>query len=70
MNRRNFIRGIARGGLLGGLLLVPGIFIYRRQVTGDGECSGNFHCSRCGKLSRCTLPEALKERETAKRSST
>ena len=56
--------------MLGGLLLVPGIFIYRRQVTGDGECSGNFHCSRCGKLSRCTLPEALKERETAKRSST
>ncbi len=56
--------------MFGGLLLVPGIFIYRRQVTGGGECSGNFHCSSCGKLSRCTLPEALKERETDKGSST
>jgi hypothetical protein len=66
MDRRNFIQRVMRGSLLTGLVLVPGIFVYRKQVTGSDGCTGNYYCSRCGKLSRCTLPQAVRERETGK----
>jgi len=66
MNRRHFIQAVIRGGMLGGLLLIPGIFLTRRQVKGKGECPASFRCAGCGKLERCTLPEAVRMKETIK----
>ncbi|MGM0474470.1 MAG: hypothetical protein ACQERV_10020 [Bacteroidota bacterium] len=63
MDRRDFIQRLMRGGLLAGLLVIPGIFLSRRQVSSGSGCTGDFRCSSCGMLDRCTLPEAVHERE-------
>ncbi len=60
MDRRNFIQGIGRGTLLLALAAVVGVLVSRRQVVGDQNCSANFQCRNCNKLSACELPEAEK----------
>jgi hypothetical protein len=63
MNRRNFIETTGRGILLGGLAIVSGVLVSRRQVSRDTQCSAYFQCKNCGRLSRCQLPEAETERK-------
>ena len=63
MDRRHFIHRVVRGGVLAALAVLTGILFARQQVTLQGECSDNFQCKNCSKLSRCTLPEADKIRE-------
>jgi hypothetical protein len=63
MVRRTFIRQLARGGLLAGLAGAAGILISRDQVTLRSDCSANFQCRNCNKLTGCQLPEAQKTRE-------
>jgi len=63
MNRRNFIEKTGRGLLLGGLAIMSGVLVARRQVSRDTKCSANFQCRNCGKLSDCQLPEAEIERK-------
>ncbi len=62
MNRKKFIELSGRGILLGGLAIVSGVLVSRRQVSLDTNCSANFQCRNCGKLSKCKLPEAETER--------
>jgi len=62
MNRRNFIEKSGRGILLGGIAIVSGVLVSRRQVSLDPNCSADFQCKNCGKLSKCQLPEAENER--------
>ena len=62
MNRRNFIEKTGRGILLGGLAMVTGVLVSRRQVIRDTQCSANFQCKNCRKLSNCQLAEAEMER--------
>ncbi|MCK4880274.1 MAG: hypothetical protein KAS82_06435 [Bacteroidales bacterium] len=63
MNRRNFIEKTGRGILLGGLAMVTGVLVSRRQVVRDRQCSANFQCKNCRKLSKCQLAEAEMERK-------
>ena len=63
MNRRNFIDKAGRGILLGGLVIVSGILVSRKQVVRENQCSANFQCKSCGKISKCQLPEAETERQ-------
>lgn len=62
MNRKKFIELGGRGLLLGGLAILTGVLVSRRQVSLDTKCSANFQCRNCGKLSGCQLPEAEIER--------
>ena len=62
MNRRFFIERTGRTFLLGGLVLLSGLLVARRQVTHAAACSANFQCGSCRKLSSCSLPEAEIER--------
>jgi len=62
MNRKKFIELSGRGILLGGLAIISGVLVSRRQVSMDTKCSANFQCRKCGKLSKCQLPEAEIER--------
>jgi len=62
MNRRIFITQTGRTFLLGGLALVGGVLIARRQVSRTAACTANFQCRNCGRLSSCSLPEAETER--------
>ena len=52
-----------RGILLGGLAIVSGVLIARRQVSLDTACNSDFQCRNCNRLSDCQLPEADKERK-------
>ena len=63
MNRRNFIDRAGRGVLLGGLAIVTGVLVARRQVSGDRQCTAEFQCKNCNKLANCQLPEAETERK-------
>ena len=63
MNRRNFIEKTGRGILLGGLAIVSGVLVSRRQVVKKSQCTERFMCKNCGKLSNCQLPEAETERK-------
>jgi hypothetical protein len=63
MNRRIFIERTGRGFLLGGLAVLSGVLIARRQVSQDTNCSANFQCRNCNRLSSCALPEAEIERD-------
>ena len=62
MNRKNFFDLSGRYLLLGGLAIISGLLVSRRQVSLDTKCSENFQCRNCGKLSKCQLPEAEIER--------
>ena len=63
MNRRNFIELTGRGILLGGLAMMTGVLVSRRQVARETSCTANFQCRSCGKLSSCQLAEAEMERK-------
>lgn len=62
MKRRDFIDKTGRGLLLGGLAVISGVLVSRRQLSMDTQCSANFQCRNCGELSKCQLPEAEMER--------
>lgn len=62
MNRRIFIERTGRAFLLGGLAVLSGLLIARRQVSPDPACTANFQCKNCNRLSSCALPEAEIER--------
>lgn len=63
MNRKKFIELSGRAFLLGGLAIVSGILISRKQVVRENQCSASFQCKSCRKLSKCQLPEAETERQ-------
>ena len=45
------------------LMVSSGVLVSRKQVVRENQCSANFQCKRCGKLSKCQLPEAETERQ-------
>jgi hypothetical protein len=63
MVRRNFIRLMARGGILAAMAAAAGLLVARNQVTFTEECTDNFRCRSCNRLSGCSLPEAGKIRQ-------
>ncbi|MBE0655541.1 MAG: hypothetical protein IH594_17200 [Bacteroidales bacterium] len=66
MNRRTFINTWIRTGILGAFALMIGIFAAGGKITGNGECSAEFQCRGCKKLSKCSLPESDKYRNNGK----
>lgn len=66
MDRRSFLYKAGRGSLLAALAAVVGTLFVRQQVVRDQECSSEFQCRNCRKLSGCNLPEAAKAREHGK----
>jgi hypothetical protein len=63
MVRRDFIRQVARGGILAGMAALAGVLVARNQVTLREDCTDNFRCRSCSRLSGCTLPEATLTRK-------
>jgi hypothetical protein len=62
MKRRNFIDQTGRAFLLGGLAVLAGLLVSRRQVVKDTGCIADFQCRNCRILTDCQLPEAETER--------
>ena len=52
-SRRQWLTGMARWGLLGGLAAVSA-----RLLTRDGDCVRHLPCQTCGLWARCDLPRA------------
>ncbi|MDF1576336.1 MAG: hypothetical protein P1P86_14195 [Bacteroidales bacterium] len=63
MNRRNFLEKAVRGILLGGLALVSGLLVSRKQLSRYTQCSAGLQCKNCDKISECQLPEAENQRK-------
>ncbi|MCK4747911.1 MAG: hypothetical protein KAT15_12765 [Bacteroidales bacterium] len=63
MDRKDFLKRVARVGLLGSLAVISGLLFSRRQVNFKADCTGDFQCRNCNKLKGCELPEALSERD-------
>ncbi len=63
-SRREFLSGVARGGILGLLFLFSGAMLRRWEKADD--CRRSYACAGCGLSDRCTLPEAGKFRTDKK----
>ncbi|MEI6681141.1 MAG: hypothetical protein WCO44_00860 [Bacteroidota bacterium] len=59
-SRREFLTGMARGGILGLMVLFSGAML-RRWEKADG-CRRSYACGNCGLSDNCNLPEAEKFR--------
>lgn len=66
MNRKVFLQTVGRASILGGMGALVAIFARERQITLYSDCKDDLKCSSCRSLSRCSLPEALKQREHGK----
>jgi hypothetical protein len=61
MERRDFLKNIARGSILTGLGVITGVLLFRDR---DAEnCDQNFVCESCKRLKSCKLPEAAKYKD-------
>lgn len=63
-SRRNFLRMVVRGVLLGASVVGIGSLVARR---GREDCTGGGICRGCGAFSECGLPAALSAREAQRR---
>jgi hypothetical protein len=52
-DRRAFLQGLVRAGLLGGLTLTGALLVWRRLR--DGSCDDDERCSRCGVHAMCPV---------------
>ncbi len=59
MDRRAWVAGATRCGLLGGLAVLSGHLLARSQPA---ECRGGAACRHCGQRGRCGLPQAIATR--------
>jgi hypothetical protein len=68
--RREFLRSVTRGGLLGGMAFL-GVLLTRGRGNRDAarhRCVGGGFCRECGAFSGCMLPAALSAKRAADRS--
>lgn len=64
-NRRDFIAGIIRGGLIGGLIGGGAALVKRNGVDKNAHsCSGAGICSSCSRAGNCVLPQAVSRRQS------
>lgn len=64
--RREFLRGLVRAPLLGGLGLLGGGLAVRSfsgPIAPDEKCISRGLCRRCGQLARCGQPSATMMRD-------
>jgi hypothetical protein len=62
MDRRSFFTAAGRYVLFGSLVAVSAVSLNKRGDN-NGTCITDKLCSRCGILSNCSLPEAIKEKQ-------
>jgi hypothetical protein len=62
MDRRSFFTAAGRYVLFGSLVAVSAVSL-NKKGDNNGTCLTDKLCSRCGILSSCSLPEAIKEKQ-------
>lgn len=66
MNRRDAIRQAVRLTILSGIGLLSLFFAAQQKIVTPENCSFSALCRNCGKLAKCELPQANKERSHGK----
>ncbi|MCX6232412.1 MAG: hypothetical protein NTZ33_12820 [Bacteroidetes bacterium] len=61
MDRRSFVNNIARVSILIGIGAVSGKLLLNENSSAN--CDFQFVCSKCKKLTACSLPEATRYKE-------
>lgn len=62
ITRRSFIQSGFRNLVLGGLVVMSGVLIFR-NMSEEETCDFDFLCKSCNKLKGCRLPEGIKFKE-------
>jgi len=60
MKRSEFINTFFRVSLLVSLAVLAGFFAAGKKIGQNADCNERSQCKACGKLNRCSLPEATK----------
>lgn len=60
--RRKFIKTLARGILLTGIIGLGSALVLREKPEGAESCDFEFICKNCKKRKSCELPEARSHR--------
>ena len=63
MTRKEFVQTAGRVTILTAMTLMVGTFIRQRKLSLSGDCPSDLACRGCNRLSGCTLPEAIKQKE-------
>lgn len=66
MKRKEFLQSLGRAAILGGMGILVAMFYSQNRITLYSDCTDNLLCKGCRNISRCTLPEAKKERDNEK----
>ncbi|MEX0986698.1 MAG: hypothetical protein WD052_04410 [Bacteroidales bacterium] len=66
MTRKEFISTITRGTVLMAMAAMVGLFVARKKISLQANCTLNGQCKGCGILTSCALPQAKKELENGK----
>jgi hypothetical protein len=62
MDRRSFFTAAGRYLLFGSLITVSAVSLNKKGGN-NSACPTDKFCSRCGILSTCSLPEAVREKQ-------
>jgi len=60
MKRSEFIKTFFRVSLLVSMAVLVGFFAAGRKIGTNADCNERAQCKSCGKLNKCSLPEATK----------
>lgn len=66
MNRKSFIQQSARLLLLGTFAGGTAHLATRKRISAKGNCDHNNQCKGCGRISACSLPQALNQKDHGK----
>lgn len=67
MERRKFLEKAGRMAILTSVAAISGFVILKNRKYGGDECIIESGCAKCGKNTRCSLPQAIKFRNNGGR---
>jgi hypothetical protein len=60
LNRREWVRALARGGALAAIAIVGALAaVTKNDGPTDQTCTNRYLCQNCKTLTKCHLPQAL-----------
>jgi hypothetical protein len=68
MNRKEFIRNSGRWVILGAIGIFTAYLATNKRIVKESECKVSTGCNNCNKFTKCSLPQADKQRNDGEKS--
>ncbi len=65
LERRKFLKTIARGTILTGIVGLSGYLLFKDRDDNTQVCNYDFICKNCKNENTCSLPEAEEHRRSS-----